>query len=130
MVEFWIKKKGLYHEDPKSNNVFVTPNLDRLTLIDYGRSRRVTGLTQKMISDITHQSLRGFTSLLDQCNEKPSKGRVRNFPPLIKPSGVSVISDKEKAAAAAEQDKRLEAQIQGQPAGGGETSEQGAERNA
>lgn len=44
MIEFWVDTKGLRHEDPKADNVFVTPNLDHLTLIDYGRSRRVTGL--------------------------------------------------------------------------------------
>ncbi|KAK0206898.1 hypothetical protein DFS33DRAFT_629242 [Desarmillaria ectypa] len=135
MIEFWIEMKGLRHEDPKADNVFVTANLDRLTLIDYGRSRRVAGLTTELKSKIEFDSVKGFNPLMAECNKKPSGGKAKEFPALIKPTGVSKISDKTKAKAAEEQDKRLEAQIRGAAggaggAGGGETSTQGAERNA
>ncbi|KAG7447571.1 uncharacterized protein BT62DRAFT_1074952 [Guyanagaster necrorhizus] len=85
MTEFWIQEKDLYQDDLKSNNCFVTPNLDRLTLIDHGRSRRVTELTQDMKVDIQISSLRGFSALGEKCNEKPKGGQKREFPRLIKP---------------------------------------------
>ncbi|KAK0499697.1 hypothetical protein EDD18DRAFT_1103007 [Armillaria luteobubalina] len=144
MIEFWVEMKGLRHEDPKPNNVFVTHNLDRLTLIDYGRSRRFPGLgganpvTQDadLMSKIRSDSVNGFISLTDMCNEKPSApgGGETTFPPLIKPSATK-LSDKEKARAAEAQNSRIIAEITAAQGGGGddettaETSQQGADGN-
>ncbi|KAK0461758.1 uncharacterized protein EV420DRAFT_1761967 [Desarmillaria tabescens] len=138
-IFFYISDRGLYHfcshEDPKPDNVFATENFSQLTLIDYGRSRRVDGLTQDLKRKIEFDSAKGFRALEAECEEKDEGGAAKTFPALIKPAGVSRISDKKKVKAAKEQEKRLEAQIRGAAAaggggGGGETSQQGAQQNA
>lgn len=82
-----------------------------------------------MKNNIEYDSVKGFNPLTAVCNKKPSApgGEETTFPPLIKPR-VTKISDKEKARAAQAQESRILAAIHG--GGGGETSQQGAERNA
>ncbi|KAK0499696.1 hypothetical protein EDD18DRAFT_859650 [Armillaria luteobubalina] len=134
MIEFWVDMKGLRHEDPKADNVFVTPNLDHLTLIDYGRSRRVIGMDAKLKEYIEFDSVKGFNLLVAICNKKPSAPGTKEptFPPLIKPS-TTKLSDKDKTKAAEAQNARIIAAAHGGGGGGGgggETSQQGAARNA